>query len=475
MKPSSKAALLILMCFFLGCSEEPVITTKSAASLPLYHRGVDLWEKFYFSEAKAALDSALILDSTFAMGWARLALVKLGAQDEKGAREAIGNALACSHHATQREQLYVRMWNSMIGFQAKEAALVADSIINKRPEEKEAHVFRGKFYENNQKLDAAIRSYQRAVELDTSYAHAVMLLGYAYSTAGEQEKAIAQMERYIRLAPDAADPRASFADLLLRVGRYDDALKQYRASLDLKPDYWYSIIQIGVVYAVLGRLDDAGKQFERGYSHLPRNSQLDAVRMAHEAGLNLQRGQFQESVNQYKGALRVDSTNGSAAYGLVHALAKLKKFKDAGYVIQRIHEELERRGLLESQQMLGFHLLRARFFIERNMPDSAEVECQRAIEFSSPLSRPAVYRHFAEIHLKRKTFESAFDACEVALSVNPNSTPALLTLARVYNAKGDRRMTAEIGWRLLELWKNADPDFQDALEGRKMLGGQRPS
>ena len=51
-----------------------------------------------------------------------------------------------------------------------------------------------------------------------------MSLGYAYSRVGELEKAAVQMQKYIRLAPDAADPRASYADILVYIGRYDEAL-----------------------------------------------------------------------------------------------------------------------------------------------------------------------------------------------------------------------------------------------------------
>ncbi len=463
---------LLACALWAGCTQEPKLSTGSGEALKLYTESVDLWEKFYYTEAKASLDRVLKIDSTFAMAWARLALVDLGVQDENSAGIAMRKAIQYSSSATQREQLYIRMWDHRIHFAYTKASEVADSLIDLYPREKEAYVFRGTFYEQNQNLDAAIRLYQKAAEIDTAYAHAVMLLGYAYSSAGEQEKAIACMERYIRLAPDAADPRASYADLLLRVGRYNEALEQYKKSLELKPDYWYSINQIGNIYAILGKLKDSAEQLTKGLSFLLTSTQLEASKITIDANLNFKRGMYEQAVRQYTEALSLDSANGKAGYGLAYAQCKLRKFKDAEQTAARIKQELERRNLMESQAMLEFHLLLASVYTEEEMLEKGEAECNRAFDFSSPLSRPAVYRQLAEINLKRRAFEDAFDACEEALSINPNSPSALLVLTRVYAAQGNSRMTKEIGNRLLNLWKDADADFQDLVKLRKLLAGQ---
>jgi hypothetical protein len=40
----------------------------------------------------------------------------------------------------------------------------------------------------------------------------------------------------------------------------------------------------------------------------------------------------------------------------------------------------------------------------------------------------------------------------------------------VYHATGDTSLTKGIGERLLDLWKNADSDFQPLIELKKLLG-----
>jgi tetratricopeptide (TPR) repeat protein len=351
------------------------------------------------------------------------------------------------------------MWDSRLHFDTKAAAEAADSLISLYPDEKEAYLFRGNLFEMNKNFDGAIRSYQKAVDLDTGYALAVMSLGYAYSAVNEQEKAVSQMQRYIRLAPEAADPLASYADLLVRAGRYEEALGQYRKSLQLKPDYWYSVREIGRVYATMGRLREAGEQFHRAAQLLPRSRQMEASILAADAYLDFHRGKYEDAIRQYTEALRMDTVNDDAAFGMVYALGKLRRFGEAMQTVEGITREFERRHLSGSVAMLGFHLMRARLLTEEDSLAEARAACRQALDFSTALTRGVVYQQFARIHLKEKALEPALDDCEEALRINPNAPETLLTLTEIYRDKGDLRMTREIGGRLLELWKHADADF----------------
>ena len=470
MKQRAIVIAVILTAALSGCSEQQKLSTHSAVALHAYEEGVSLWQQFYYTEAKQAYERSLEADSTFALAWGRLAMLNAGTLNESKAHADISRAIRYSQKATQKEQLFIRMWNDRIYFRYKEAAAVADSLIKFFPDEPEAYLARGNLYETSKDYEAAIRAYRKSATLDTSFTIAVMSLGYAYSTQGEHEKALASMERYIRLAPDAADPRASYADLLLRLGRYEDALEQYNRALQLKPDYWYAILKVGEIYDAKGRLKDAEKEYHRGYDALPQGEQSKATYLVTDAGVNMHRGKYAEAARQFGDALAIDSVSGNAAFGLMQARIKLKDFKNIDQLVDRIKRVLETRNLTESPVMQTFYLMKARLFTAQGSLRSALEACEAALEYSSPLSRGSVYRQIAEIRLKGESYEAAIDACEEALRANPNSPEILLTLLRVYHAKGDRRMTNEIGSRLLDFWKNADPDFQNLIEVKKFLG-----
>lgn len=470
-----RAMAVLLPLLLLGCSKEPQITTRSQQALQFYKVGLSQWEKFYYPEAQYAFDEAIRLDSNFAMAWARRAMVDDGTQNHAKARQDIAHSMSLLKSVSEYEQMFIRLQNDRLNYSNTNAAALADSMLRLYPDDREIHLIRGNLYELDKNVDDAIRSYQRAMRIDTSYALAVMSLGYAYSSIGEQEKAVEQMERYIRLVPDAADPRASFADILMRVGRYDEALEQYKRSLELKPDYWYSANQIGGIYAQEGRLKEAEAQFHKGMESLPESQELKATHLAIDGDLNLLRGSFKEAVSQFEEALRIDSLNNEAAYGLASAFRKLNEFTRAHEVVARIHAELERRHLLSSQYMLKYNLAKSRLLLDEGEFEGARALCDTAFEYTTALTRGPVFQQIADIDLRSKQYEGVFDACEEALRVNPNYPDVLLTLAKAYHARGDSAMTREISGRLLGFWKNADSDFVNLRDLRKLLGEKRPA
>ena len=465
------ACILLGIVFLGGCGDEKKLTSSSPEALRAYQEGLAAWEKFYFPEAKKAFETAIAHEPGFAMAWCRLAMVNAAAQNMRAADSAMQKAIAFAPSASRRERLFISMWNRRLKYDNAGAAAAADSLLRFYPDEKEGYLFRGNIAEELDKdYDTAVRYYQKAVDADSGYAQAVMSLGYAYSNLGDQQRAVEHMQRYIQLAPDAADPRASYADLLVRAGRYDDALEQYRKSLELKPDYWYSIRQIGNIYATLGRLRAAEEQYHLSLELLPGSPELEASHMVADGVLNMKRARWTDAAGQFRKALSIDSVNGTAAYGLVNALAKLGQFEAARGNIAAIKKELEKRNLTRSPAMLSLFLMHAKLLTEEKKLDGALAMCDSALEYSTPLTRPSVYRQIAEIQIARSSFENALDACEEALSVNPNSPEILLTLTRVYHRKGDVQMTVEIGSRLLALWSEADPDFEDRNEVLRIVG-----
>jgi tetratricopeptide (TPR) repeat protein len=388
MTQRSLTVALAALFFLAGCDQDRRLSTSSPEALAAYTEGVSLWEKFYYPEATAAFLQALKADSSFAMAWTRLAVISFGADNEADAHTRIDQALRLAPRASEREQLFIRMWDRRIHFANDEAGRLVDSLLARYPDDAEAWVFKGGLLEMDRKFDAAIDAYASAVQADSAYAPAVMMLGYAYSGLNEQDKALAQMERYIRLVPGAADPRASYADLLLRVGRYDEALEQYRQSLTLKPDYWYAINQIGAIYTIQGRLNDAGRQFEHGYHVFPSGAASQAALIATRAGLAFSRGDYEGATRLYTSALQTDTTNLNAAYGLVYTLAKSKRFRDGDAVVAQIAGELQRRNLMGSQIMTNFHLMKAYLAMEEGRLDSARSQCIDALDGSAPWSAP---------------------------------------------------------------------------------------
>lgn len=82
--------------------------------------------------------------------------------------------------------------------------------------------------------DLAIKAGEKSVELDKNYGSGYNILGYAYININALDKAEKAFDNYIRSEPKKGNPYDSKADLMLQLGRFQEALelKQKAYKLD---------------------------------------------------------------------------------------------------------------------------------------------------------------------------------------------------------------------------------------------------
>jgi tetratricopeptide (TPR) repeat protein len=84
-------------------------------------------------------------------------------------------------------------------------------------------------------LKLAIELSQKAIALDDSFAFAHVALGYWLTMARQYDKAVAEGERAIALAPNSADVIYNYAAILCYAGRFEEAIPLFREALRLNP------------------------------------------------------------------------------------------------------------------------------------------------------------------------------------------------------------------------------------------------
>jgi tetratricopeptide (TPR) repeat protein len=71
------------------------------------------------------------------------------------------------------------------------------------------------------------------------------------------------MKKYVFLAPDLANPHDSLGEVLTFIGRYDEAEKEFVASLQIQPDFFYSLLNLARVHIERGQLRKGVEILER--------------------------------------------------------------------------------------------------------------------------------------------------------------------------------------------------------------------
>lgn len=85
--------------------------------------------------------------------------------------------------------------------------------------------------------ELAINAGEHSVKLDKDYGSGYNILGYAYINNNELDKAEKAFDNFIRCEPNNGNPYDSKADLMLRLGRHEEALKLKQKAYELDSSF----------------------------------------------------------------------------------------------------------------------------------------------------------------------------------------------------------------------------------------------
>ncbi len=121
----------------------------------------------------------------------------------------------------------------------------------------------GQYYYNLKDYSTALMHYYKVTELDKDFASAYNRIGYCQSELnnyGEAEKAF---QAYIQLVAGKANPYDSYAEFLLKTGRYDESIEQYKKAFEIDPfNFAASLRGIGNNYIFKVDYESARKYYQ---------------------------------------------------------------------------------------------------------------------------------------------------------------------------------------------------------------------
>jgi len=103
--------------------------------------------------------------------------------------------------------------------------------------------------------DAYEQAWLNILEVDPNYANSYNMLGYMELNRGNYDQSIDYMQKYAFLAPNLANPHDSLGEVLMVLGRYEEAEAEFRTSVTMQPDFYYSLINLGKTYLARGQLE----------------------------------------------------------------------------------------------------------------------------------------------------------------------------------------------------------------------------
>jgi tetratricopeptide (TPR) repeat protein len=162
----------------------------------------------------------------------------------------------------------------------------------------------------------AIAQYRLALSTDPNYAEAHNGLARALLVMGENKEALNEYRKALQADPNYAEARYNWGNALLKLGKPDEAMAQYRKALETTPEDTRILNNLGIVLAITGKNDEAIARYRKALEINPAFADARYDLGAALAG----QGKFDEAIIQYRKALNINPSYAKASFGLGKAL-----------------------------------------------------------------------------------------------------------------------------------------------------------
>jgi tetratricopeptide (TPR) repeat protein len=231
--------------------------------------------------------------------------------------------------------------------------------------------------------------------------------------SGDIEGAIRDYHAYLALRPERVEARSNLGAALARLGRYGDAIEQYKRALALDGRNQAIRFNLAWAYYKTARLVSASKELGTVVAAQPEDK--NAVLLL--ADCNLRMGEFKRVVELLTPVETAEPDNRAVAYMLGMALINDKQ-------LDRGQERIER--ILRDGDSAEAHVMMGTTYLTVTEYDKALNEFKRAVELNPKL--PYVNSFYGQTLVRMGDTEEAMAAFCRELEINPNDFDSCLQM-----------------------------------------------
>src|SRR4051812_6382647 len=293
-----------------GESGKVPVTTVSAEARQQYLKGRTVGENLRAHDARQYLIQAAAKDPGFALAHYSLAL---NAPTAKEFFTHLKQAVALVGKASEGERLMILGLQAGANADTKLQRDYYERLVAAYPRDERGHFLLGGAYFGQQAYDKAVAEYQKSVELAPDYAPAYNLLGYAQRAQQRYGEAEAAFKKYIELIPGDPNPYDSYAELLMKMGRFDESIAMYRKALQTDSNFSNSRFGVASNLMFQGKHEAARAEVRKLY-HAARNDGDRRLALFSAAVTYADQGNYDHAVKELRDEYAVaEKINDAAA------------------------------------------------------------------------------------------------------------------------------------------------------------------
>lgn len=255
--------ILVLALSLFQCADDHgklPLTCNSQEALTHYYQGRDLNEKLRGQEAITHFEQAVEVDPRFAIAWMNLAFVSSSAKEFF---QHFDTAKSLLDKVSKGERLWINAVDDGINGYLTKQQEKYQQLVELYPRDERVQNLLATNYYVQQEYNKAISHYSQAVDINPEYSPAYNQLGYAHRFLKQYREAEIAFIKYVALIPNDPNPLDSYAELLMKMGRFDESVEKYQAALALDSNFVASYIGQASSLNFLHRNEQAREQLDR--------------------------------------------------------------------------------------------------------------------------------------------------------------------------------------------------------------------
>lgn len=443
--------MLIASAGLAGTMEGKVpITTSSKQALDDFLKGRDLAERLRGPDARPYFEKAVEADPDFALAHLNLAFVVPSAKEYF---EHFDMAKALIDKVSEGEKLMI------LGIEAGNNAMpikqreLYQRLVTMFPNDERAHNLLGTNYFGQQEWENAITEYKTATVINPDFSPAYNQMGYAYRFIEKYPEAEKAFTKYIELIPDDPNPYDSYAELLMKTGRYQESIDNYEKALAISPTFAASHIGIATNLNFLGKHEMARQQLQVLYDNARDDGQRRqalfamAVSYADEGNTDMAIKQIEkqsaiaESINDHANMAGDAITMGNIYFEAGQYENAMTMYRKSVDLIEKsnLTEDVKnntRRNFVFNEARVA--LMKGNLALAKTKADEYTMKVEK---LNNPFQIRLAHELKGMIALEEKDFKSAHANLLKANQQNPTN---IYRLALALNGEGDKKMAKEM-------------------------------
>ncbi len=249
----------------------------------------------------------------------------------------------------------------------KEAESICRKILNVAPNNALAHHILGSVLQCLNQMDAAIKEYKLAIQLDRQLIEAHYFLGNIYKLTGELELELAaeSLDKAVKLKPDFFEALNNLAAILIELHRPLEAKKVLDKALEINPESNQLLCNLANFYMLESNNETAMEVAQKVYNADPEF--VDALKIM---------GKIYYKIPDYDNVLKFYRKTYEISHddGLIGSIAEILERRGEFDEANKLISPLIRAGKTDYTLLLTYSALSRRFKNQREAIDAIEAK-----------------------------------------------------------------------------------------------------